>query len=233
MFRRAVPREGEPGRRTAGVDPLLLPHDAARRPRRAGTTRASRCSSRRGWPAASAARRAATTRWCSARMVRDGARFYDPLGLVSEGTKIDFQTQVNSYLYGTRFMTLAGTDVLAREGGRVGLARRRQPAYYASQFRHVFGSGSRRRVGAAGSPGSGPSSRRTSAAIRKYPVTPSQDISRRGARLGVARLRRSAQRHALRRPQLPRRRGARGRRSPSRPARSGTWSTSRARRSTP
>ena len=38
-------------------------------------------------------------------MVRDEVPFYDPLGLVSEGTKIDFQTQVNSYLYGTRFMT--------------------------------------------------------------------------------------------------------------------------------
>ena len=38
-------------------------------------------------------------------MVRDGARFYDPLGLVAEGTKIDFQTEVNSYLYGTRFIT--------------------------------------------------------------------------------------------------------------------------------
>ena len=38
-------------------------------------------------------------------MVRDGSRFYDPLGLVSEGTKIDFQVEVNSYLYGTRFMS--------------------------------------------------------------------------------------------------------------------------------
>ena len=38
-------------------------------------------------------------------MVKDGTRFYDPLGLVSEGTKIDFQLQINSYLYGTRFIT--------------------------------------------------------------------------------------------------------------------------------
>ena len=27
-------------------------------------------------------------------MTRDDARFYDPLGLVAEGTKIDFQVQV-------------------------------------------------------------------------------------------------------------------------------------------
>ena len=38
-------------------------------------------------------------------MVRDGAHFFDPLGLVSRGTKIDFQVGANAYLYGTRFFT--------------------------------------------------------------------------------------------------------------------------------
>ena len=38
-------------------------------------------------------------------MVRDGAHFYDPLGLVSEGTEVDFQVGANAYLYGTRFMS--------------------------------------------------------------------------------------------------------------------------------
>ncbi len=38
-------------------------------------------------------------------MVRDGAHFYDPLGLVSEGVRIDFQGMTNAYLYGTRFIT--------------------------------------------------------------------------------------------------------------------------------
>ena len=38
-------------------------------------------------------------------MVRDGARFYDPLGLVSEGVKVDFQAGANAYLYGQRFMS--------------------------------------------------------------------------------------------------------------------------------
>jgi hypothetical protein len=38
-------------------------------------------------------------------MVRDDAYIYDVVGLESEGTSIDFQTGVNSYLYGTRFMT--------------------------------------------------------------------------------------------------------------------------------
>ena len=71
-------------------------------------------------------------------MVRDNARFYDPLGLVSEGTKVDFQLQINSYLYGTRFMMwLANTYgpekliewVRRQEGSR---------GYYASHFRQIY-----------------------------------------------------------------------------------------------
>ena len=38
-------------------------------------------------------------------MVRDNARFYDPLGLESEGTSVDFQVGANDYLYGTRFIS--------------------------------------------------------------------------------------------------------------------------------
>src|SRR6188474_40876 len=73
-------------------------------------------------------------------MVRDGTPFYDPLGLVAEGTKIDFQVEVNSYLYGTRFMTWLARRysperliewVSRRDGSR---------AYYSAQFAHVFGT---------------------------------------------------------------------------------------------
>jgi hypothetical protein len=72
-------------------------------------------------------------------MVRDGARFYDPLGLVSEGTKIDFQLQINSYLYGTRFMTyLAYTREPEKVVEWIGRGRGSK-AYYASQFKRVFG----------------------------------------------------------------------------------------------
>ncbi len=71
-------------------------------------------------------------------MVRDNARFYDPLGLVAEGTKIDFQVEANSYLYGTRFMTWLAyhysPDHLVRWVSRKPGSR----AYYASQFREVF-----------------------------------------------------------------------------------------------
>ncbi len=41
-------------------------------------------------------------------MVREERRFYDLLGLESEGTAIDFQVGQNSYLYGTRFVTWLG-----------------------------------------------------------------------------------------------------------------------------
>jgi len=72
-------------------------------------------------------------------MVRDDAHFYSPLGLVSRGTMIDFQTGANAYLYGTRFFTwLAytyGPDKLIAWMGRdEGSAR-----YYSDQFRVVFG----------------------------------------------------------------------------------------------
>jgi len=72
-------------------------------------------------------------------MVRDGAHFYDPLGLVSEGTEIDFQGGVNAYLYGTRFMsylayTYSPESLIAWIARTEGSER-----YYSSQFKSVFG----------------------------------------------------------------------------------------------
>ncbi|MBS0365526.1 MAG: hypothetical protein JSR67_06875 [Proteobacteria bacterium] len=72
-------------------------------------------------------------------MVHDHAKFYDPLGLVSKGTEIDFQTGANAYLYGTRF-----ADYLALTYGPQRLLDwwRRDAAsrrYYADQFEQVFG----------------------------------------------------------------------------------------------
>ncbi|HEX2804299.1 MAG TPA: hypothetical protein VHN55_10025 [Sphingomicrobium sp.] len=71
--------------------------------------------------------------------VRDGDKFYSPLGLESEGTSVDFQVGVNNYLYGTRFFSyLALTygpdkpiDWLKRPDGSAG--------FYASRFKQVFG----------------------------------------------------------------------------------------------
>ncbi len=72
-------------------------------------------------------------------MVRDSTAFEDPLGLVAEAARANFQLEMNSYLYGTRFMSwLALTETPDRliEWVRRGGGSR---AYHASQFDHVFG----------------------------------------------------------------------------------------------
>jgi len=71
--------------------------------------------------------------------VLDGARFYDPLGLVSEGTKVDFQVGVNAYLYGTRFMSYLALTYSPRAVIRWIARTEGSEAYYADQFRKVFG----------------------------------------------------------------------------------------------
>jgi len=71
--------------------------------------------------------------------VRDSARIFDFVGLESEGTTIDFQVGVNSYLYGTRFVSYLGlrygNDSLIAWYNRTEGSRR----YFSSQFRHVYG----------------------------------------------------------------------------------------------
>ncbi|HEX6219040.1 MAG TPA: hypothetical protein VFZ35_07185, partial [Sphingomicrobium sp.] len=71
--------------------------------------------------------------------VRDGDKFYSPLGLESEGIAVDFQVGVNDYLYGTRFFSYLaltyGPDK-AVEWLRRGEDSK---AFYAAQFRNVFG----------------------------------------------------------------------------------------------
>jgi hypothetical protein len=72
-------------------------------------------------------------------MARDGSRFYDPLGLVSEGTKTDFQLEVNSYLYGTRFMSYLAEYYSPESIIRWATRAKGTKAYYASQFQEVYG----------------------------------------------------------------------------------------------
>jgi hypothetical protein len=72
-------------------------------------------------------------------MVRDDARFYDPLGLVSRGVLVDFQVGVNAYLYGTRFFTWLA---YAHSPEKVMAWLRRDEGsqrHYADQFAQVFG----------------------------------------------------------------------------------------------
>jgi hypothetical protein len=72
-------------------------------------------------------------------LVRDSDRIYDVVGLESEGTTIDFQVGVNSYLYGTRFVGYLalryGNDSLLAWYNRTAGSRR----YFSSQFQHVYG----------------------------------------------------------------------------------------------
>ena len=71
-------------------------------------------------------------------MVRDSSYFYDPLGLESEGTKIDFQAGVNSYLYGGRFMTYLGYQYSPEQVVEWTARWPKSKSYYSSQFKQVF-----------------------------------------------------------------------------------------------
>jgi len=72
-------------------------------------------------------------------LVRDRGTIFDAVGLESEGTTIDFQVGVNSYLYGTRFISYLGlrygNDSLLAWFNRTEGSRR----YFSTQFRHIYG----------------------------------------------------------------------------------------------
>ena len=72
-------------------------------------------------------------------MVRDGTHFYDPLGLVAEGVKVDFQVGANAYLYGGRFMSYLaytfGPGMLIEWVRRTDESER----WYENEFECVFG----------------------------------------------------------------------------------------------
>ena len=110
-------------------------------------------------------------------MVKDGARFYDPLGLVSEGVKVDFQTEVNSYLYGTRFMSYLAETRSPEDVVRWGARGYGSKAYYASQFQNVFGTPLEKAWQDWIEWEKGFQQKNLDA-IRQYPVTPSTDLSK-------------------------------------------------------
>lgn len=72
-------------------------------------------------------------------MVLDSAFFYNVIGLETEGTTIDFQVGVNSYLYGTRFVSYLayqyGIPKLKEFYSRTDSSKR----FYAAQFKNVYG----------------------------------------------------------------------------------------------
>jgi len=71
--------------------------------------------------------------------IHDHSRIFSPLGLESEGTQVDFQVGANSYLYGTRFMSYLGLTYGPDKPVEWLRRSENSKAFYASQFRHVFG----------------------------------------------------------------------------------------------
>ena len=111
-------------------------------------------------------------------MVRDGTPFYDPLGLVAEGTHIDFQVEVNSYLYGTRFMTWLARRYSPEQLVEWASRHDGSRGYYSAQFAHVFGT-PLSSAWASWVQDEHDFQRKNLDAIRTYPVTPSRDITPR------------------------------------------------------
>jgi hypothetical protein len=111
-------------------------------------------------------------------MVRDNAPFYNPLGLVSKGTDVDFQLEINSYLYGARFMTWLARRYSPEQLIEWTARREASRAYYATQFKHVF------KIGLEEAWAQWIADERTFQlanleAIRKFPITPYRDVTSR------------------------------------------------------
>ena len=122
--------------------------------------------------------------------VRDDDRFYSPLGLESEGMAIDFQVGVNDYLYGTRFMSYLALKYGPEKFVEWQSRREGSKAFYAAQFRHVFG----RRLDDVWNDWIAfehEYQKANLAKLAQYPLTETVKLSPRGPRLDVARLRRS------------------------------------------
>jgi len=71
--------------------------------------------------------------------VLEGREFYDVVGLESEGTIIDFQVGVNSYLYGTRFMSYLAVTYGPKSVLEWFYRDEGSKAHFTSQFKHQYG----------------------------------------------------------------------------------------------
>ena len=72
-------------------------------------------------------------------MVEEDAHFYDPLGLVSRGVRVDFQVGANAYLYGTRFFTWLAYTYSPEKVISWMSRGEDSERYYADDFHRVFG----------------------------------------------------------------------------------------------
>ena len=112
-------------------------------------------------------------------MVRDDAYFYDPLGLESEGSKIDFQLGVNNYLYGSRFVSYLAYTYSPET--LIAWIRRQEGSKgnYAADFEHVFGI-PLNQAWQEWIEFEHEFQAKNLDAARQFPITPHNDISSRG-----------------------------------------------------
>ncbi|HEX6790698.1 MAG TPA: hypothetical protein VF247_05245 [Candidatus Krumholzibacteria bacterium] len=112
-------------------------------------------------------------------MVRDGRYFYDVVGLESEGTTSDFQIGQNSYLYGTRFVSYLAAQYSPEKVMTWVNRTDSSDAYYASQFRRVFGRSLddewERWIGFEHD-----WQEQNLATVAEYPLTPARVVSKQG-----------------------------------------------------
>jgi hypothetical protein len=72
-------------------------------------------------------------------MVRDSAFFYNVIGLETEGTTIDFQEGVISYLYGTRFVSYLAYQYGIGKMKDFYMRTDSSKRFYAARFKQVYG----------------------------------------------------------------------------------------------
>ena len=72
-------------------------------------------------------------------MVRDSAFFYNVIGLESEGTTIDFQEGVTSYLYGARFDSYLSDQYGIGKMKEFFMRTDSSKRFYGAQFKKVYG----------------------------------------------------------------------------------------------
>ena len=159
-------------------------------------------------------------------MVRDDARFYDPLGLESRGIARRLPGRRERLPLRHALLHLARLRAYAREGGRVAAARRGQRALLRRPVPAGVRHAARARPGRTGSPSSTSSSGATSPRCASSRSRRTATLARQRARLDLARLLRRGERHALRRLPLSGRRRARRRAQHARRAASGSSPTS-------
>ena len=146
-------------------------HRAALVPRRG-----ARYSWRPGWAAGSAARRAATTKWCSARWCGTTPTSTIRWASCRAARRSTSRSAANAYLYGTRFFTWLAYTLFAREGRRVASG-----ATKAANATTLIGS-SRSSASRSSRPGGLDRVRaRVPAAeprrVRKFPITPQRNLA--------------------------------------------------------